>query len=774
MRYIVRISAAFLKRSRFLTISCILSIFFADFLCVSMFQLSANAKQKYEEGILEEYGDYQIGLSTEDGRYFTSEEIKKIKELSQVTGYTDGFDRELEGDPDIYALGVKDDAINRSRYKYSFPVKGRKVVVNEYLARKYQAGQGDTFQINGKTFEVGEILQNDSFTDQRECMVIMERDALHKFLGDDSGKCNYMLLQCPDKETSELSSRLEKMSEDFSVFAVKEDETVKKLFKIFQAMIQMLSGIVVLISGMFIVSNFHEYLRKYRRDMAVMRTVGASRKQISLFFSVMSLFLSLIGCGLGMLCTVLLDRCLLSLLNDKLNLFEGNVTIEWGSLLGITGLIFVLFNGIVLIFFICGQNVLPIQVFQETGSHKVSHFRPRMTWLRRIIGTPGYLAVKLALPKLAQNFFIILIIALLTMFSYVGLSFLELLRMNDMFYVKSVTHEADYMADWEKDTQEISFDQVRKYADRIRNEAETACYYQIRINSWGCKNIPDNIRVLYATDLEEYFRINASFYKNKLKGDKTDYIVMTSETMKNKGYHEGDKITLGSGLLKKKKTYVILEAANNFMAGLDTDNQTYMDVNDLSEKEAADPNRGGIEEAFFYIWGYQDSVKTVLEEISRENQQITWLDCRDRMKQADQIFQQRSVMIRLVLGILSLVAGIGWLNSARGMLYSRRKEFQTLRTLGFSERKLYGVAWMQIGIYLLAGIAAGILMGDMAIRNIFRDGVISGSSIQVYWKNVAGITGYLLLLAASLGFTIRDVTKDARLALREMRAKYDL
>ena len=64
MGYSVRISAAFLKRSRFLTISCILSIFFADFLCVSMFQLSANAKQKYEKGILEEYGDYQIGLST--------------------------------------------------------------------------------------------------------------------------------------------------------------------------------------------------------------------------------------------------------------------------------------------------------------------------------------------------------------------------------------------------------------------------------------------------------------------------------------------------------------------------------------------------------------------------------------------------------------------------------------------------------------------------------------------------------------------------------------
>ena len=79
MQCIVKLAVTFLKRSRFLTITCILSIFFADFLCVSMFQLSANAKQKYEEGVLEEYGDFQIGVSTEDGSYFTSEEIKKIK-----------------------------------------------------------------------------------------------------------------------------------------------------------------------------------------------------------------------------------------------------------------------------------------------------------------------------------------------------------------------------------------------------------------------------------------------------------------------------------------------------------------------------------------------------------------------------------------------------------------------------------------------------------------------------------------------------------------------
>lgn len=38
-------------------------------------------------------------------------------------------------------------------------------------------------------------------------------------------------------------------------------------------------------------------------------------------------------------------------------------------------------------------------------------------------------------------------------------------------------------------------------------------------------------------------------------------------------------------------------------------------------------------------------------------------------------------------------------------------------------------------------------------------------------ENVAWITGYLLLLAASLGFIIRDVTKDVGTALREIQQK---
>ncbi len=755
MRHILKLAGVFLKQSRFLTLSCILSIFFADFLCVSMFQLSANAKQKYEDSILEEYGDFQVRISTEDGRYFTAQEMEQIKEQTGITGCTDGFYCEIEGEQEIYALGVKDDGINQSQYKYSYPVEGNTVVINEYLARQYQIGEGDTFEIQGKTFQVGELIRNDSFTETMTCMMLMERDALHEFLGDEKGQCNYMLIQCEDKTISELSSRLQDLSKDFSVYVVKEDETVRRLLLIFQVMIRMLSGIVVLISGMFIVSNFHEYLRKYRRDMAVMRTVGGTEKQISLLFGGMSLFLSMIGCGLGMLCTVLVDKYLLSILNDKLNLFQGGVVIQWGNLFGFSGVIFVLFNLIVLVFFIYGQSVMPIQVFNETDSHVTGRRKFRMTWLRKLFGNQGYLAVKLMLPKLAQNFFIILIIALITMFSYVGLSFLELLQGNSTSYLKSITHEADYMVHWETEENQITIEKIKQYAERINAVDGVNSYYQMRVQGdW--ESTSDIYYVMYATNLDAYFRVHEKFYKKKIKKDSfDDYILMTPDTMKNVGYREGDEIVVTPPMTKEKKTYTVLEAANNIFGGLDEDNQIYIDVENVDMEEA---EKNDIQDTFFYIWGDGNTVENVLGSIAEENSDVSWIGYKERRELESQIFNQRMALIKLVLGVLSFVAGIGWLNSTRGILLSRREEFHTLRLLGFTEKKLFYVAWIQIGLYLLVGVIAGVMLGQIVIYNIFKNELATGH-VGVYLNNAVGITALLMLLSLTLTPTVKNVVR---------------
>ena len=113
MLRIFRMGMVFLKNSKMLTFSAFLSIFFACFLSISMFQLSTSAEISYINNILEEYGDYQIGISKEGGEAFTLEEAEFIKKSEGVTRASTGYyEADLEG---IYVVGVEDDEVNQSR-----------------------------------------------------------------------------------------------------------------------------------------------------------------------------------------------------------------------------------------------------------------------------------------------------------------------------------------------------------------------------------------------------------------------------------------------------------------------------------------------------------------------------------------------------------------------------------------------------------------------------------------------------------------------------------
>lgn len=753
MLFIIRLAYIFLKRSRFLTFSCIISIFFANFLCISMFQLSGNARENYENSILEQYGDYQIGLSSKDGKYFKSEDIEQLKKNKQIKRVTGGFYCELYDKEEIYALGVKDDDINRSRYKYSYPVSGNKVVINEYMAERYGVQEDDIFTVKGKIFQIGQVLKNDSFSDNMMCMMLLECNELHILVGDSKDSYNYALLQCKDEKISELSSWLKSLSDNYSVVVVKLEESVQKLIVIFQTMIKILSVIVIFISGLFIVSIFQEYLRKYRRDMAVMRTVGGKKNQISLIFASMSLILSVCGCLLGAVSAIVLDKFLLSALNQRMNFFEGEIVIQWYSLVCITAVVFCSFNIIVFLFFVMGQNILPIQIFMKTDSQLSGKRKRRLSWLRNVIGNQGYLAVKLMIPKLAQNIVIIMIIALITLFSYVGLSSMQLLQDNDTAYWEEVTHGADYLAEIEPEIEPLNLQEIIEY-DRILNSSEEIqSYFLIGQFGEGEMESTGKIWSFYATDLDKYISINKEFYGNRVDNDSIkDYIVLSPKTMKYIGYEEGDQIIMRSPCLKEKKKYTVLESAKDFLFSEDVQNQVYIDISNIKEKVGAE----NLWEVSFYIWGDKEQVESNLEDLQRENEELKWFSYAEKKKLSAKISSQRLTMIKLVIMVLIYVAGIGWLNSARGVLLSRRNEFQILRLIGFKQNGIRKLAWIQVGIYMLCGIVFGILFGQVIVYGIWNQGLMNGE-LHFYWENVVGIVMFFSIISLFLHKSIKKL-----------------
>lgn len=347
---------------------------------------------------------------------------------------------------------------------------------------------------------------------------------------------------------------------ELHVYSVETEENVQKLLIIFKGMLMVLFVIVVVISGMFILSIFHEYMRKYRKDMAVIRTVGGKRKQISLIFLSMSLTISFFGCTAGAVACVLFDDVLLNKINQKINLFSGSVIINWSVLIQMAATVFVLFNVFVMVFFLIGQNVLPIQVFQETSTGLRRNKKGnRFLGMRKLVGTEGYLGIKLLIPKFWQNAMIIFIIALITALSYTGQSSIKILNENNFSYYRDLMQGFDAYGEIQlKSGKTLEPDRIMEITEQIQ-EFSTQCYTLLgQFCEYGRTVNGKDLYGFYVTDLTGFMsQFRGTRMENWEVVPKEQRMIMTEKTAEYTGYQLGDTVTLDADWLGGKKKFTI-------------------------------------------------------------------------------------------------------------------------------------------------------------------------------------------------------------------------
>ena len=160
----------------------------------------------------------------------------------------------------------------------------------------------------------------------------------------------------------EIVNRIKKLHPEYFVLDQNMGGDYNSMVKNIRMILKIFFIIVITISG------FTEYMRKYRKDMAVIRTVGEKQRQVQTIFSSMSAIISGCECLAGALFSALVSGVTLKWFNDKVQLFDGSVNFNWKVLCQITIIVFVLFNLFVYVVFYFGQTVLPVQVFQKISS----------------------------------------------------------------------------------------------------------------------------------------------------------------------------------------------------------------------------------------------------------------------------------------------------------------------------------------------------------------------------------------------------------------------
>lgn len=747
------LAVKFLKNSKMLSVSAFLSIFFACFLSISMFQLSSGAKTAYENGISAQYGNFQIGVLKENGEAFTNQEINFIKRNKGVTNVASGYCLYIENG--IYAAGVIDNDINRSRYKYNYAVNGNSVAINSYLSTMYNIKEGESISLAGKDYIIKEVFEDNNSLQAGMSVLIMEMAELHRLLGNnDTTRSNYFLLQCDSKETENIIYRLENYKSAFLVDSPEREK--KKLFVVFEKMINILFVIVILVSGLFIVSIFNEYMRKYHRDMAVIRVTGGSRGQVWFIFMSMSVTLGACGCIAGTIASILFDNTILNIFNKKAGFFKGDIVTDWNVVLTIPVIVFILLDLMVMFLFVYRQNILPAEVFQRTQAGlRKNKKMGRFLGLRRFLGTEAYIGIKLLMPKFWQNILIILIIALITAFSYTGQSSMYLLLENNNVYYRDLMHGSDAYAKIPlNNTKDIG--KALKIAGQIQKNALDCCMVSGEFQETG---FPGNkLWGFNITDMGQAVQwFKGQRLKNWDKIPKEQRLIITEGTAKLSGYSLGSHIILDSEWTGGRKDFTVIEIAE-WDYSIQDEYGIFLDKDIINYTKEDTGEYGFSGEAYFFINGNDNTAEKVLKKIGMENVSFEWKIYNQAVQSGNEITGQRLAMIKAVLFILMLVSGTGWLNSAKGLLLARKKEYKVLRLSGVTENRTRIICFIQIWLYMFAGIVSGVLAGLVFVYIIWKNNLNPGVEIIFYWQNIAGIIIFFILLSLMLYPAARKIS----------------
>lgn len=540
---------------------------------------------------------------------------------------------------------------------------------------------------------------------------------------------------------------------------VENDEREEKLLFIFQTLLRVLFVIVICISALLIVSVFKEYMRKYLHDMAIIRTIGGKNTQIVCIFAAMSFVVSLCGCMAGVLVSVLFNDFFLTYLNNRIHIFSVSVVMDWRTLLVVTAVVFVFFNVFVIMYFSIRQRVLPIQLLirRPLGARRN---RKNFLFLRRFVGVENYLGMKLLIPKCGQNFLIIMIITLITALSYIGQGTMQLLLENQHYIWRDEMQDGDARAEWQFDSWEDSMLSRTEQVSKQLNEGTLECQMLLgRFEQYLRSMDGGEITGFFVTDICSFMKR----FRGRRMGCWEDIpvdqrLIMTEDTAKDTGYKLGDTITLDTDWLNGSKEFTVVEIVtldqlqSSYMRSsviIETGNISCLDV---SGKEWVAPT-----EAVFYIKGGEKKLDSLLKLISQKNSGFTYEIYEQIAAEAEMIQTQRIVMIKLILFFLMLIAGLGWVNSARGMLIAGKQDYQVLRLLGSPKKQVRKIIWIQVIGYMLAGILLGLGLGSVCVYLLCCSVVDENMAIPLYWRNIVWIAFYLCSLSLMLITTIKKL-----------------
>ena len=755
MRNLSYISRRFIINSKTLTFSCIVSICIALILILSMANFSVSINKSYTENLHKEYGDFDMLLTYENYQDIPQEIVNDIKTINGVNKTAQGrtSDQLKIKSNSVYALGVEDNDMMKSRYHYNISLNDNVLVINTVLADILQCKAGDSFKISGVNIQVKEILKNGTLSNTRVAMAIMSLDTLVKLTGE-SSQANFLMIKAKKGvEINQLSNEILRIDSKLKPNIVEKDPFYKKSIESFTSFIIALILSVVIVVSLFLISIFRGFLYKYHHDMAILRAIGGKPKQIVEIFAYVAIFLSVLAGILGYFITYLMNKTIYSKVFSKMDFIDSKVKFYLLYSLGLTVLIIVIILFVLVFSMLKSAKVLPIVAIQQNEIAKIGKIKTKKQKIKRnnlnqfikFIDRDLYIAVKMISAKMKENITIILTIMMIIVLSFVGSSLSNIIKANNSNYLKNqyltdiVVSSSSFLSYSEtmqiyenmKNGKDLKVSIVLTNGDKMTIGGQPISYLMADLAAMEgqgiIKNkIQDKNRLIISKELAKKLGVKV--------GDYIDVITPGKYKYDQNGFRLGFlekpiKHKLGvSSIVSREKLYYrdayVDIQLNDFL-------QDMMGMNCI------------------YISGNLEIANNLLQDLKIKYPNIVWSNYNEMVANSNKAINQRYAMFEVVTGALVVVAGLGWFTSIRSIILSRKREYCILRIQGVSTRRLKKIISIQILLYLFAGIIGGVLIGSAFLFLIlYRE--VKILTLLIDWRLTFVIVLYLLFLCLLL------------------------
>ena len=160
----------------------------------------------------------------------------------------------------------------------------------------------------------------------------------------------------------------------------------------------------------------------------------------------------------------------------------------------------------------------------------------------------------------------------------------------------------------------------------------------------------------------------------------------------------------------------------------------------------------------FFLQEYTENMDQTLHQLRMQYPTLSWQSYTQVKANSAKAIRERFIMIRVMILILLVLAGAGWLIAAKNMILDRKEEYLILRKIGMTERKVSGIIWRQILPFLFIGIVLGAFAGSLLITYL---GYLNYKTWNYRFSldSIWFIVGYMIIMGMMLIPVIRKVCK---------------